>query len=233
MREAWIYGDAETEPNAARMLAELAFSPRRVPVGGALRPAPEGSLSGYPSLALVLVGDADHEHRPDELVRQLRDDADLCDVPLVVAVEAGRAGSSIPARDADEIIVQPLRIEELGVRIARARSRHGIDTRDDIRLGSMEIDLAAYEVRIDGEPLELTHMEYGLLELFVTHPGRVFSRERLLSRMWGTRQDASVRAVDGHVGRLRAKLGPEHGRRIRTVRNVGYRFEPGGGARLH
>jgi DNA-binding response OmpR family regulator len=206
------------------MLAELAFSPRRVPPGGALRPVAEGSLSSYPSLAFVLVGEADQA--PDELLRQLRDDADLCDVPLVVAVDAQRAGSSIPALDADEIIVHPLGIEELGVRIARARSRHGIVTRDEIRIGSLQIDLAAYEVLLDGEPLELTHMEYRLLELFVTHPRRVFSRERLLSRMWGVRHDANARAVDGHVGRLRAKLGPEHGRRICTVRNVGYRFQP-------
>ena len=83
----------------------------------------------------------------------------------------------MPALDADEIIVHPLRIEELGVRIARARSRHGIVTRDDIRLGSLEIDLAAYEVLVDGEPLELTHMEYCLLELLVTHP-----QPRLLAR---------------------------------------------------
>ena len=224
MREAWIYGGADTGPSAARMLSELAFSPRRVPSGGTLRPPPDGSLSSYPSLALVLGGDPDHT--PDELVRQLRDDADLCDVPLVLAVEVGRAGSSIPAREADEIIVQPLRIEELGVRIARARNRHGIDTRDDIQIGSLEIDLAAYEVRVDGEPLELTHMEYRLLELLVTHPGRVFSRERLVTRIWGARHDTNTRAVDGHLGRLRAKLGAEHGRRICTVRNVGYRFEP-------
>ena len=224
MREAWIYGDGETRPQVSRMLAELAFSPRSVPCGGALRPAPAQSLSTYPSLALVLVGHADPE--PDELLRQLRDDVDLCDVPLVVAVDAGNAGSSIPALDADEIIVHPLRIEELGVRIARARIRHGIVTRDDIRLGSLEIDLAAYEVRVDGEPLELTHMEYRLLELFVTHPRRVFSRERLMSRMWGLHHHANARAVDGHVGRLRGKLGREHGLRICTVRNVGYRFEP-------
>ena len=226
MREAWIYGDAETGSDAARMLAELAFSPRRVPAGGGLRPAREASQTSYPALALVLVGDAHADRASDELLRQLRDDVDLCDVPLVVAVDAERAGSSIPALDADEIIVHPLRIEELGIRIARARSRHGIVTRDDIRLGSLQIDLAAYEVLLDGEPIELTHMEYQLLELLVMHPRRVFSRERLLSRMWGLHQDTSVRAVDGHVGRLRAKLGPEHGRRICTVRNVGYRFEP-------
>jgi DNA-binding response OmpR family regulator len=225
MREAWIYGDGPMVPQAGTMLAELGFSPRRVAAGVALRPVQEGSQAGYPALVLLLVSASD-ESQPDELLRRLRADVDLCDVPLVVAVETPRAGTSIPALDADEIIVHPLRIEELGVRIARARSHHGMVTQDVIRLGSLDIDLAAYEVRLDGRPLELTHMEYRLLELLVTHPQRVYSRERLLSRMWGDEHAASTRTVDGHVGRLRAKLGPEHARRICTVRNVGYRFEP-------
>jgi DNA-binding response OmpR family regulator len=228
MREAWIYGsgDGDSGPVVASMLAELAFSPRRVPCGGALRPSPQGALSSHPSLALVLVDGGHCEPRVGELLRQLRDDVDLCDVPLVAAVDADRAGSSIPLLDADEIIVNPLSVEELGIRIARARSRHGIVTRDHIRLGSLSIDLAAYEVRIDGRPLELTHMEYRLLDLLATHPERVYTRERLMSRMWGFDHEAHARTVDGHVGRLRAKLGPEHGARICTVRNVGYRFEP-------
>ena len=158
----------------------------------------------------------------DGLLRALRADADLCDVPLVVAVHNARAATTIGA---DEIIVHPLRIEELAVRIARARAHRGMVTQDVIALGSLDIDLAAYEVRLDGESLELTHMEYRLLELLVTHPRRVYSRERLLSRMWGSDHAAGTRTVDGHVGRLRAKLGPVHGSRICTVRNVGYRFE--------
>lgn len=226
MREAWIYGDGAMGPPAATMLAELGFDPRRIAPGDALRPGPARSLARHPALIVLLVCECDCTPQPDELLRHLREDADLRDVPLVVAVDTARAGSLVPALQADEIIVQPLRIEELGVRIARARSRHGIVTQDLIRLGSLEIDLAAYEVRLDGRPLELTRMEYRLLELLVTHPLRVYSRESLLSRMWGYEHGASTRAVDGHVGRLRAKLGPEHGGRICTVRNVGYRFEP-------
>jgi DNA-binding response OmpR family regulator len=226
MRDAWIYGDGPMGAQVARMLAELGFGPRRVPGGGELRPPLAGSQPCHPALVLMLVCEADGTPRPDELLRRLRADVDLCDVPLVVAIDAGRAGSWVSALDADEIILQPLRIEELGVRIARARSQHGIVTQDLIRLGSLAIDLAAYEVRLDGAALELTHMEYRLLELLATHPRRVYSRERLLSRMWGRDHAASARTVDGHVGRLRAKLGPEHGHRICTVRNVGYRFEP-------
>lgn len=225
MREAWIYGDGSMGQQASSLLAELGFSPRRITVG-ALRPMPGGSSFSYPGLALLLVGEADCVPAPDALLRRLRADADLCDVPLVVAIDAARAGSWLSALDADEVILQPLRIEELGVRIARARTQHGIVTQDVIALGSLDIDLAAYEVRLDGDPLELTPMEYRLLELLATHPRRVYSRERLLSRMWGNDHATNTRTVDGHVGRLRAKLGPEHGSRICTVRNVGYRFEP-------
>ena len=224
MREAWIYGDGPLAPEVARLVAELGFGPRRI-TAGALRPVPGGSASCFPALVLLLVGAPGGGPAPDVLLRGLRADVDLCDVPLVVAVDTARAGSWCSALDADEIIMAPLRIEELGVRIARARSHHGIVTKDVITLGSLDIDLAAYEVRLDGEPLELTHMEYRLLELLATHPQRVYSRERLLSRMWGNDHAASTRTVDGHVGRLRAKLGPEHGSRICTVRNVGYRFE--------
>ena len=205
------------------MLAELGFSPRRVTPPGALRPLPASpSQACHPALVLILVCRLAGTSAPDGLLRALRADADLCDVPLVVAVHNARAAAAVGA---DEIIVHPLRIEELAVRIARARVHRGIVTQDVIALGSLDIDLAAYEVRLDGKSLELTHMEYRLLELLVTHPRRVYSRERLLSRMWGSDHAAGTRTVDGHVGRLRAKLGPEHGSRICTVRNVGYRFE--------
>jgi DNA-binding response OmpR family regulator len=224
MREAWIYGGGPLAPHAARLLAELGFGPRRI-APGALRPMAGGSAACFPALVLALVGDLAGIHAPDALLRRLRRDVDLCDVPLVVALDVDHAALRVSALDADEIIMHPLRIEELGVRIARARSHHGIVTQDVIRLGSLDIDLAAYEVRLDGEALELTHMEYRLLELLATHPRRVYSRERLLSRMWGHDHAASTRTVDGHVGRLRAKLGPEHAARICTVRNVGYRFE--------
>ena len=225
MREAWIYGDGTMVIQASRLLAELGLSPKRMPFDEPLRPFDDGSLPSYPALVFVLVGDAIGEPWIDRLLHGLRRDVDLRDVPLVVAIDRAGAGASMSALEADEIIVDPLRIEELAVRIARARTRHGILTRDDIQLGSLDIDLAAYEVRLHGEPVELTHMEYRLLELLVTHPHRVYSRERLLSRMWGHDHAASTRTVDGHVGRLRAKLGPEHGPRICTVRNVGYRFE--------
>ena len=225
MREAWIYGDGDPALQAASMLAESASA--RAGFGSSdarARRSPERA-GNPPSRAHP---DPRRRHarlRPvNALLRDLRADPEMCEVPLVVVLDSTAADAA--SIQCDEVILQPLRIEELGVRIARARSRHGIVAQELIRLGSLEIDLAAYDVRLHGESLELTHMEYRLLELLATHPQRVLSRERLLSRMWGHDHVAGTRTVDGHVGRLRAKLGPEHEHRIRTVRNVGYRFEP-------
>ena len=77
---------------------------------------------------------------------------------------------------------------------------------------------------MEGEPLDLTYMEYELLKFLVSRPGKVFTRETLLSRVWGYEYYGGARTVDVHVRRLRAKLGEEHANLIQTVRSVGYRF---------
>jgi DNA-binding response OmpR family regulator len=94
-----------------------------------------------------------------------------------------------------------------------------------VRVGSLEMNLATYQVAIDSRPVDFTYMEYELLKFLVTHPRRVFSREALLSRVWGYDYYGGARTVDVHVRRVRAKLGSEHAARIKTVRSVGYRWE--------
>ena len=86
------------------------------------------------------------------------------------------------------------------------------------------LNFETYQAAIGGKPLDLTYMEYELLKFFVTHPGKVFTREQLLSRVWGYEYYGGARTVDVHVRRLRAKLGEEHANLIQTVRSVGYRF---------
>ncbi len=76
----------------------------------------------------------------------------------------------------------------------------------------------------NAKPLDLTYMEYELLKFFATHSSKVFTREQLLSRVWGYEYYGGARTVDVHVRRLRAKLGEEHANLIQTVRSVGYRF---------
>jgi len=93
-----------------------------------------------------------------------------------------------------------------------------------VRYNSLVLNLETYQATIDGTPLDLTYMEYELLKFLAQSPGKVFTRETLLSRVWGYEYYGGARTVDVHVRRLRAKLGEEHASVIETVRSVGYRF---------
>ncbi len=86
------------------------------------------------------------------------------------------------------------------------------------------LDLETYEAVVAGQPLDLTFMEYELLRFLASTPGRVFTREILLNRVWGYEYYGGARTVDVHVRRLRAKFGEEYAGLIHTVRSVGYRF---------
>jgi DNA-binding response OmpR family regulator len=92
-----------------------------------------------------------------------------------------------------------------------------------IQASGVVIDEASYSAKVQGKPLDLTFKEFELLRFFATHPSRVFTREQLLSEVWGYDYFGGTRTVDVHVRRLRAKLGDLESL-IGTVRNVGYRF---------
>jgi DNA-binding response OmpR family regulator len=219
MPDAWIYAPPGTASDAARLLAELGFSPRQVTANGSLRPDGADGAAGRPPALALVVADA-------ETCTRLRDDEDLADVPVVHAVDAGALGEGEYLHEGHELIVLPLDGPELAARIARARRRApGVEDGDVVRIGTLVIDLATYQVAIDGRPVDFTFMEYELLKFLATHPNRVFSREALLSRVWGYDYYGGARTVDVHVRRVRAKLGQEHAARIKTVRSVGYRFE--------
>jgi DNA-binding response OmpR family regulator len=218
--DVWIYGDpSETSGETARTLAELGFIPRHVAANGTLRPTGEdGAAVRRPELALV-VGDP-------SVCARLHEDDELGDVPIVVVVESDRLGDRLCVDYGHELILRPFAAEELAARIARARRRAaGVEDGDVVRVGTLEVNLATYQVAIDGVPVDFAYMEYELLKFLVTHPNRVFSREALLSRVWGYDYYGCARTVDVHVRRVRAKLGQEHASRIKTVRSVGYRFE--------
>ena len=93
---------------------------------------------------------------------------------------------------------------------------------DFIVVDSMTVNLATYQVKVGGEPLDLTYLEYALLVFLITHPGRTYSRDTLLRRVWGFDYYGGSRTVDVHVRRVRAKLGPELAQHLETVRGVGY-----------
>jgi DNA-binding response OmpR family regulator len=95
---------------------------------------------------------------------------------------------------------------------------------DLVEYGDLVLNLETYQATISKRPLDLTYMEYELLKFLAQNPGKVFTREMLLSRVWGYEYYGGARTVDVHVRRLRAKLGEEHANLIQTVRSVGYRF---------
>jgi DNA-binding response OmpR family regulator len=222
MSDAWIYGEQGGDATA-RLLAELGFSPHRVAANGTLRP-PDGD-SRAPALAVILATGLEQPSCA-ELCARLAADDDLGEVPVLVALGSGALAEGIGVAEGHELLIEPFTAEELQARIARARRAvNGIDHDDVVRVGSLEMNLATYQVAIGGRPVDFTYMEYELLKFLVTHPRRVFSREALLNRVWGYDYYGGARTVDVHVRRVRAKLGSEHASRIKTVRSVGYRWE--------
>src|SRR6266480_2870159 len=128
----------------------------------------------------------------------------------------------------DDFCTTPFQPAELEARLKHLFWRTGRGTRPElVECGPLVLNLETYQAAIDGAPVDLTYMEYELLRFLATHPGRVFTRETLLSRVWGYEYYGGARTVDVHVRRLRAKLGEEHAGLIQTVRSVGYRFGQG------
>jgi DNA-binding response OmpR family regulator len=225
MGDAWIYSErSPAAEETARLLAELGYSPRRVEANGSLRPSGgDGGTVRRPDVALVLANGPEAR----ELCTRLRQDEELNEVPLLLTIDAEELSPIAGLIDANELIVAPFTAAEMGARIARARRAvHGVEEDEVVRVDDLELNLATYQVTVGGEPVDFTYVEYELLKFLMTHPRRVFSREALLSRVWGYDYYGGSRTVDVHVRRVRAKLGSRHAERIKTVRSVGYRFDP-------
>ena len=146
--------------------------------------------------------------------------------PLLLVVDRQSLGKLELREDLfDDFVTLPLDARELKVRLQRLffRSGRGL-AKEVIEYGPLTINLETYQASIGSRSLDLTYMEYQLLTFLASHPGRVFNRETLLSRVWGYEYYGGARTVDVHIRRLRAKLGDQHESLIETVRSVGYRF---------
>lgn len=146
--------------------------------------------------------------------------------PLLLLVKGTQLGD-LELRDDlfDDFCLSPFHPQELEARLKHLFWRTGRGTRPElVEYGPLVLNLETYQAAISSRPLDLTYMEYELLAFLASHPGRVFTRETLLSRVWGYEYYGGARTVDVHIRRLRAKLGEEHAGLIQTVRSVGYRF---------
>jgi DNA-binding response OmpR family regulator len=146
--------------------------------------------------------------------------------PLLLVLEASQVNDLELREDLfDDFLLTPARPSELDARLKHLFFRTGRGTRPElIEYGPLALNLETYQAVCAGRPLDLTYMEYELLKFLAAHPGKVFTRETLLSRVWGYDYYGGARTVDVHIRRLRAKLGEEQANLISTVRSVGYRF---------
>ena len=162
-----------------------------------------------------------------EILKNLRANPATANIPVIMASAKGTEYDKVAALDlgADDYLAKPFGMMEMVSRIRAVlrRSDRG-HAGKVLRLGQLQMEPDAHTVRVNGSRVELTLKEFDLLQLFLEHPGRVFSRDQLLERIWSTDYVGETRTVDVHIGTLRTKLGP-CGDYIRTVRGVGYRME--------
>jgi DNA-binding response OmpR family regulator len=145
-------------------------------------------------------------------------------IPVVLVLTEGGLTAVTGDWSVDDVILEAAGPAEVDARIRLAIDRRTNDpAQSKIQASGVTIDEASYSAKVHGRPLDLTFKEFELLRFLATHPSRVFTREQLLSEVWGYDYFGGTRTVDVHVRRLRAKLGDSESL-IGTVRNVGYRF---------
>lgn len=161
------------------------------------------------------------------LLRFIRREAHLHKVPVILVTARDAEMDKVRGLDegADDYLTKPFGVMELLARVrALLRRSSDVATEDIICLDGIELDRARHRVLADGEPVNLTNMEFQLLDYFLTHAGTVITREKLLDRVWGTVYAGDTRTVDVHIRSLRQKLG-NSGSHIVTIRSVGYKLE--------
>ena len=162
-----------------------------------------------------------------QILRQLRANPATRNIPVIMASARGTEYDKVQCLDlgADDYLAKPFGMMEMVSRIRAVLRRTGSDSRHILlERGRLKMNLDSHTVFAGEDPVTLTLKEFELLRLFLSAPGRVFSREDLLEQVWGTDYMGESRTVDVHIGTLRTKLGP-CGDYIRTVRGVGYRLE--------
>ena len=162
-----------------------------------------------------------------EILKRLRKDPATARIPVIMASAKGTEYDKVIGLDlgADDYLAKPFGMMEMISRIRAVLRRTSPPQETGVlQMGALTLDPTAHTVTASGNRVVLTLKEYELLKLFLEHPGRVFDREQLLERVWGTDYMGESRTVDVHIGTLRTKLGT-CGEYIRTVRGVGYRLE--------
>lgn len=201
-------------------------------------PPPEGVLDGIELasgevMEMPDLGEPDRAIDADVLVVELGDKpmrrlreinriGEDVRVPVVALVSPDQLVLIESATGVTDFMITPADPVELRLRLMRLSSSAAPD--DIVVFKDLQLNVLTYQATLAGTPMDLTFMEWELLRFLVENPVRVWSREQLLSKVWGYDYYGGARTVDVHVRRLRSKLGEERSRWITTVRSVGYRF---------
>ena len=160
-----------------------------------------------------------------QLLRRMKADAALRDIPVIMATAKGAEYDKILGLDlgADDYLTKPFGVMELVSRVKAVLRRCRPQPVAVLRCGGLVVDEQEHTVTADGVRVVLTYKEYQLLRLFLSHPGTAFTRDQLMEQVWGMDFYGESRTVDMHIRTLRQKIGP-YGGCIETVRSVGYRW---------
>jgi len=162
----------------------------------------------------------------ESLLRRWRSQAETAAMPVIMLTALGTEENKVAGFDAgaDDYLTKPFSSKELLVRIKALLRRAGVERAPEVwRLGSLVVDAALYEVRVDGTALKLGPKEFKLLSYMIQNVDRVHTREQLLSQVWDDRGHIEDRTVDVHIKRLREALGYA-AFMVQTVRGVGYKL---------
>ena len=171
-----------------------------------------------------------------EALKKLRSESAYKDIPVIMATAKGTEMDKISGLNsgADDYLVKPFGVMEMVARVkAVLRRTAKEESAGDITVGNITLKKTEHKVIANGERVELTHKEFEMLKLFMHNPNMVFSRDKLMSEIWGVDYIGETRTIDMHIKTLRQKLG-DCGAQIKTVIGVGYKMEgEADGSRSH
>lgn len=162
-----------------------------------------------------------------DVLKEIRSNPETRKIPVIMATAKGTEMDKIQGLDmgADDYLVKPFGVMEMVSRIKAVLRRSTPEEKaENLTIGEITLSDKEHFVTVNGENIALTFKEFEILKLFMTNPGIVFSRDKLLSEVWGVDYLGESRTVDMHIKTLRQKLGSA-GSRIETVIGVGYKME--------
>ncbi len=171
-----------------------------------------------------------------EVCRLIRRQPETAAIPIIMLTAKSDPVDKVLGLEvgADDYLTKPFHIRELIARVRavlrRLERKPDGDLPESFDFKGLHVDFGSYQVSVNGRPVDLSSHEFKLLQFFIGHPGRVYSREQLLDRVWGDESFVEPRTVDVHISRLRGAIEPdkESPRYILTVRGIGYKFADGG-----